>query len=98
MVSTSGNSGIRGVHYLISMKNKNISVLLSLLLPGLGHFYIGKYIDGLVFLVGAVILWLALFYRSSYFMTFDKFTSFLVWGALAFVYLYSLADAYRKTV
>lgn len=79
------------------MKNKNISALLSLLFPGLGQLYIGKYIDAVVFLLGASVLWFAIFRRNYYLMTFDNPKSFLVWGALAIIYLYSIIDAYVKT-
>jgi TM2 domain-containing membrane protein YozV len=79
------------------MKNKNISALLSLLFPGLGQLYIGKYTDAVVFILGASILWFAIFRRSYYLMTFDNPKSFLVWGSLAAIYLYSIFDAYAKT-
>jgi len=79
------------------MKNKNISALLSLLFPGVGQLYIGKYIDAVVFIIGASVLWFAILRRSYYLMTFDNPKSFLVWGALAIIYLYSIIDAYRKT-
>lgn len=79
------------------MKNKNTSALLSLLFPGLGQLYIGKYIDAIVFIAGASVLWFAIFRRSYYLMTFDNPKSFLVWGALGIIYLYSILDAYRKT-
>lgn len=79
------------------MKNKKISVSLSLLFPGLGHFYIGKYVDGIVFFLGAGVLWYAIWYRSTLLIYFNDSRSFLVWGALVFVYLFSIVDAYRKT-
>ena len=79
------------------MKNKNISALLSLLFPGLGQLYIGKYIDAVVLMAGASVLWFAIFRRGYYLMTFDNPKSFLVWGALGIIYLYSIFDAYRKT-
>lgn len=79
------------------MKNKNISALLSLLFPGLGHLYIGKYIDGMFFVAATAGLVAILSYRSSYLMTSDNPRSFLVWGALVLMYLYSIIDSYRKT-
>ncbi|MBI5222119.1 MAG: hypothetical protein HY980_01315 [Candidatus Magasanikbacteria bacterium] len=79
------------------MKNKKISAPLSLLFPGLGHFYIGKYVDGAVFFLGAGILWYAIWYRNALLIYFNNPRSFLVWGALVFVYLFSIADSYRKT-
>lgn len=79
------------------MKNKKVAALLSLLFPGLGQFYIGKYVDGVVFSAGAGVLWYAIWYRSTQLINFNNPRSFLVWGALVFVYLFSSLDAYRKT-
>lgn len=79
------------------MKKKKVAVLLSLLFPGLGHLYIGKFVDAVVFIAGAGFLWFALSRRSSYLMTFDNPRSFLVWSALFFIYLYAAVDVYRKT-
>ena len=79
------------------MKNKNISALLSLLFPGFGHLYIGKYVDAAVFIFGAGFLWFVISYRSSYLATFNNPRSFLVWGALIFIYLYAIINAYLKT-
>ena len=79
------------------MKNKKTAALLSLLFPGLGHFYIGKYVDGAIFLLGAGVLWYALWYKSTLLLHFNNSRSLLVWGALIFIYLFSIADAYRKT-
>ncbi|OGY64674.1 MAG: hypothetical protein A2214_01385 [Candidatus Harrisonbacteria bacterium RIFOXYA1_FULL_48_8] len=79
------------------MKNKKISALLSLLFPGLGHFYIGKYVDGVVFVLGAGLLWYAIWYRSTLLLYLNNPRSFLVWGGLVFVYLFSIVDSYRKT-
>jgi len=79
------------------MKNKNISALLSLLFPGIGHFYIGKHLDALVILITAISLWLVGLSSDTHLLTFDNYRSFLVWGGLVFIYLYSFIDAYRKT-
>lgn len=79
------------------MKNKKISALLSLLFPGLGHLYIGKYIDAVVFIIGAGVLWYALFLRGYFLMMSANPRYYLVLGALVFVYLFSIIDAYRKT-
>jgi len=77
-------------------KDPKISVLLSLLFPGLGHLYIGQYFDAVVFIAGAGILCYAMF-TKTYLMAFNNPRSFLVWGALLFISLYSLIDAFRKT-
>lgn len=79
------------------MKNKKISALLSLLFPGLGHLYIGKYADAVVFIAGAGVLWYAFFLRGYYLMTTANPRYYLVLGALIFIYLFSIFDAYRKT-
>lgn len=79
------------------MKSRNITVLLSLLFPSLGHFYIGKYVDGIVFFLGAGVLWYVIWYKSTLLIYFNNPRSFLVWGALIFIYSYSTIDAYRKT-
>ena len=79
------------------MKNKKIAALLSLLFPGLGHFYIGAYADGAVFFAGAGVLWYAIWYRSTLLIHFDNPRSILVWGALVGIYLFSIADSFRKT-
>lgn len=79
------------------MKNKNISALLSLLFPGLGHLYIGKYVDAVVFVIGAGVLWYAFFVKGFSIMAGSNPKSYLVLGALIFVYLLSIFDAYRKT-
>lgn len=79
------------------MKNKKISILLSLLFPGLGHLYIGKYVDGICFIAGTAVLYYALFARSWYLMTLNNPRSFLVWGTLVFIYLYAIVSSYIKT-
>lgn len=79
------------------MKDKKVAVLFSLMFPGFGQLYNGRYVDAVVFIIGASVLWFAIFRRSYYLMTFDNPKSFLVWGALVVIYLYSMLDAYRKT-
>lgn len=79
------------------MKDKKVAILLSLLLPGLGHLYVGKYVDAVVFIAGAGVLWYALFLRGYFLMMSANPRYFLVLGALIFVYLFSILDVYRKT-
>lgn len=69
------------------MKDKKVTALLSLLFPGFGHLYVGKYVDAVVFIAGAGFLWYAFFLKGYY----------LVLGALITVYLFSIFDSYRKT-
>lgn len=79
------------------MKDKKVAALLSLLFPGFGHLYIGKYVDAVVFIIGAGVLWYAFYIRGYYYMTIANPRAYLILGALIFVYLYSIFDAYRKT-
>ncbi|OGY88885.1 MAG: hypothetical protein A2927_02005 [Candidatus Komeilibacteria bacterium RIFCSPLOWO2_01_FULL_45_10] len=79
------------------MKDKKVSIILSLIFPGLGHFYIGKFFDGVIFLLGTGVLWFAIFYRSTLLLYFNNSRSYLVWGALLFIYLYSVVDVLVKT-
>lgn len=79
------------------MKNKRVAAILSLLFPGLGHLYIGQYVDAAVFAAGAGVLWYAFYIRGYYYMTIANSRAYLILGALFFVYLYSTFDAYRKT-
>jgi len=76
-------------------KDPRVAVLLSLLFPGLGHFFLGKYFDGSSYLVAAGILWTAILLRSSRLMTLDP-VALLFWFATAAVYFYAAADCYRK--
>ena len=79
------------------MKNKKVAAFLSLLFPGFGHLYIGQYIDAVVFMIGAGVLWYAFFLRGYYLMMSANPRYYLVLAALIFVYLFSIIDAYRKT-
>jgi len=76
-------------------KDHKVAVLLSLLFPGLGHFFLGKYFDGSGYVVAAGILWTAVFFRSSRLMVINP-VSLLFWFAMAAVYFYAAADCYRK--
>lgn len=78
------------------MKNKKVAALLSLLFPGLGHLYIGKYIDGAVFLIAALFLWFIAFLRSELILQFNNQTV-IVLLALIGIYLYAIFDSYRKS-
>ena len=79
------------------MKSKKVASFLSLLFPGFGHLYIGKYVDAVVFIAGAGFLWYALFLRGYFLMMSANPRYYLVLIALGFIYLYSIFDAYRKT-
>lgn len=79
------------------MKDKKVSILLSLLFPGFGHLYIGSYIDAVVFIAGTGVLWYAFFVKGFSIASGSNPKSYLVLGALIFVYLLSIFDALRKT-
>lgn len=76
-------------------KDPRVAVLLSLLFPGLGHFFLGKYFDGSSYIVAAGILWAAVFLRTSRLMVINP-VSLLFWFAMAAIYFYAAADCYRK--
>jgi len=79
-----------------NMKNKKIVCLLSLLFPGLGHLYLGKYTDGIVFMSGIGFLWYALFAENSQAMNFDSLRSYVFWAGFAAIYIFAFIDSYRK--
>lgn len=82
------------------MKNKNVAALLSLLFPGLGHLYIGKYVDAVGLIIGSGVLWYAFYMRGYYYLTIASAVNprgYLFVGSLLFVYILAIVDAYRKT-
>lgn len=78
------------------MKNKKLAGLLSLIFPGLGHLYAGKYTDGIGFLLGAGALWAALLLKGSYLFEMGGLRSLIFWGGFIGVYFYALVDVVRK--
>jgi hypothetical protein len=78
------------------MKNKKLAGLLSLIFPGLGHMYVGKYADGIGFLLGAGALWAALFFKGSYLFEMGGLRALIFWGGFIAVYLSALIDVVRK--
>ena len=79
------------------MKNKQISAILSLLFPGLGHVYIGKYVDGAVFIIATAFLWYVMLVpQNSQALNFSSPRSYIFWLGFAIVYCYAIADSYRK--
>ena len=77
------------------LKNKKVAALLSLLLPGVGHLYLGKYTDGVFFLVGSLFLWVITVLKSEFIFQFNNQTV-VVLIALIGLYLYTIFDSYRK--
>lgn len=78
------------------MKNKRIAALLSLLFPGLGHLYLGKYVNAAIFIAGATALWYVMVIKGRYLFDILHSRFLLVAAALAFIYLYSTLHAYRQ--
>ena len=78
------------------MKNKKIVYLLSLLFPGLGHLYLRKYTDGIMFALGIGFLWYALFAENSQAMNFDSPRSYIFWAGFAAIYIFAFIDSYIK--
>ena len=78
------------------MKNKTLAGLLSLIFPGLGHVYAGRYTDGIVFLLGAGALWAAIVLKGSYLFETEGLRALIFWGGFIAVYLYALVDIVRK--
>ena len=46
--------------YKLKRKDPTIAVVLSLLITGLGHFYLGKWLKGFLFMFTQIVLWLFL--------------------------------------
>ena len=79
-------------------KSKKTSALLSLLFPGLGHLYIGKYTDGAVFIIATAFLWyVMIFPPNSQALNFGSLLSNIFWLGFVIVYCYAIADSYQKT-
>jgi TM2 domain-containing membrane protein YozV len=79
------------------MKNPKVAALLSLIFPGFGQLYIGQWINAIVFLVAAGFLWGIIITRDPVLFSYLEAKAVIVQGALIFIYLYSIFDAYRKT-
>ncbi len=65
-------------------KNEGVSVILTIILPGLGHLYVNKLKRGLVFIVISIIMWIIG-------ATVILIPITLVW------YLYGIYDCYQLT-
>ena len=77
------------------MKNKKVAALLSLLFPGLGHLYIGEYIDGIIFLVAGLVLWFVTYLKSGLIFQFNNWAVIVLVALIGF-YLYAIFDSYKK--
>ncbi len=78
------------------MKNKVLAGLLSLIFPGLGHVYVGRYTDGIGFLLGAGTLWTVIFLKGSYLFEIGSLRLLIFWGGFITVYILALIDVVRK--
>lgn len=78
------------------MKSKALAGLLSLVLPGLGHLYTGRYVDGAVYLLGAGVFWAVIILKGSYLFEMGGLRTLIFWGGFAALYLYVLVDVIRK--
>ena len=65
-------------------KNEAISVLLTIILAGLGHLYVGKIKRGLVFIVITIVMWIL-----AATVILSPIT--VIW------YLYAIYDSYQLT-
>lgn len=78
------------------MKNKKLAGLLSVIWPGLGHLYLRRYTDGIVFMAGAGVLWVAIVLKGSYLFEMGGLRTLIFLGGFAVVYVYALIDVLRK--
>ncbi len=77
------------------MKSKKLAGLLSVIWPGLGHLYLRRYTDGVVFMAGAGVLWAVILIKSSYLWEMGV-QGMIFLGGFAAVYIYALIDVLRK--
>lgn len=78
------------------MKSKALAGVLSLVFPGLGHLYIGRYIDGAVYLLGTGVLWFVIILKGSYLFEMGGLRTLVLLGGAITLYLYALVDVIRK--
>ena len=77
------------------MKNKKTAIILSLLFPGLGHLYVRKWVDGVVFIAGFGFLLFVIF-SNRRFVNFDSLRGAIVFAAFIGIYLYAMLDIARR--
>lgn len=92
-------------------KNPVLAVILSLVFPGLGQAYAGKYDRGLLVAALALLLWmLAMFLfvllggfwptispEAPWFIRYITYDFMWFWSFFVVIYLWMLYDAYRST-
>lgn len=79
------------------LKNKKIALILSILFPGLGHLYIGQYLDGVVLIAATGFLWYAMLAKTSMAFHFDSPRAYIFWLGFVAVYLIAAISAYKST-
>lgn len=77
------------------MKNKKLAGLLSVIWPGLGHLYMRRYTDGIVFMAGVGGLWVVMLIKASYLWEMGV-RGMIFLGGFIVVYIYALIDVLRK--
>ena len=78
-------------------KSSGLAAILAFLIPGLGHIYLGKITEGIIFMILAVAIWVL--------AGFAIVVSLLIFGILGFViglilyfifWAWQIYDAYNK--
>lgn len=77
-------------------KDPKLSVFLSLLFPGLGHLYLGQYLDGVVLICATGFLWYAMLAKTSMAFHFDSPRAYIFWLGFVAVYLIAAISAYKS--
>lgn len=71
------------------MKDKKIAVLLSFLLPGCGHLYLGRWTDGVIYIIASLFLWGLIITRGPQYLIFDNPRSVMPAAGLGLMYFFS---------
>lgn len=53
--------GPQPMYGAVPMKSSGVAAILAILIPGLGHIYVGKITDGIIYLILAIVLGFLLF-------------------------------------
>ena len=94
---TSQRAGNTQTAILMHKKSEGLTLLLSILLTGVGHIYVGKIADGFVLLAFQVALAVGMFVSLMFMDNMVSFIILVVLGLVAFiVWIYSIADANKQ--
>ena len=77
-------------------KNPKIALILSILFPGLGHLYLGQYLDSVVLICSTGFLWYAMLAKTSMALKFDSPRAYIFWLGFVAVYLIAAISAYKS--